>query len=290
MKILHLLCCVILCSIFAGCASVERDALATQYTETIGQDARPGDPHNTEKIARSTDRFDSQFNPFQQAAFGMCREAEAARDHCEFVDLAACTANLKTCRADLKTTKTAREDDIAVDKINLTVNLPNFLKAFEHALNSLGYLGNGHDGIYDGKTAEAVKKLQFAESEEETGWATPQQIRHAVCTAAVGDPLSQQPRNGDYESRINLAIFYTEGIGYAKDLSKAKYLVRTVIDDLITELNKPGLPAAEEKRLKGLLANANAQDQGNILRPVRVRSVPRAYSFDDLCPKPKPNP
>lgn len=149
--------------------------------------------------------------------------------------LTTANAGLATCRAgnlDLK----ALEDISKIARSPATPNPHFFINAFEYALYVEGYFTGPNalvaDGIYDGETASAVRRYQIAHSNLETGWASPSQIRKAICFSAVGTP-------GHYRSRIDLAIMYLDGIGYPKSEEKADFLLREAHKKLLNAASHP---------------------------------------------------
>lgn len=104
--------------------------------------------------------------------------------------------------------------------------------AVQYALESLGWMEfvNGPDNDYGPSTIEAVRKMQASEGLDETRWLSPDEIRSAVCKAATKehDPISY----------YHLAVMFSEGWGYSKDLERAAFAASRADKILSEKLGK----------------------------------------------------
>ncbi len=109
--------------------------------------------------------------------------------------------------------------------------------AVQYALESLGFIEfvNGPDNDYGPSTIEAVKKAQAAYGHPQTRLLAPEEVRQVVCDAAVtkSDPISY----------YHLSLMYAEGLGFRKDLVRAKAAISRAEEILIARLeSKDALP------------------------------------------------
>ncbi|MEQ1931289.1 MAG: hypothetical protein ABL957_12290 [Parvularculaceae bacterium] len=88
--------------------------------------------------------------------------------------------------------------------------------AVQFALESLGYITfvNGPDNDYGPSTIEAARRAQAAYGHPETRFLAPEEIRQVVCDAAV--------KKADPVSYYHLAMMYSEGLGFKKDVNLAR--------------------------------------------------------------------
>jgi peptidoglycan hydrolase-like protein with peptidoglycan-binding domain len=114
--------------------------------------------------------------------------------------------------------------------------------AVQYALEALGWMHfiNGPDNDYGPSTIDAVRKMQSAQGLDETRWLSPEEIRRTVCDAAI--------RKGDPVSYFHLALMYSEGWGYPKDLDRAAFAIERaeeIMDAKISDFSK--LPEWKQK-------------------------------------------
>lgn len=91
--------------------------------------------------------------------------------------------------------------------------------AVQYALEALGWMQfiKGPDNDYGPSTIEAVQRMQSAEGLDDTRWLSPEEIRKTVCDAAT--------KKQDPVSYFHLALMYSEGWGYSKDLDRAAFAI-----------------------------------------------------------------
>lgn len=114
--------------------------------------------------------------------------------------------------------------------------------AVQYALEALGWMQfiNGPDNDYGPSTIEAVRKMQSAQGLDESRWLSPEEIRNTVCDAAI--------RKGDPVSYFHLALMYSEGWGFPKDIDRAAFAIERaegIMDAKLSDFSK--LPEWKQK-------------------------------------------
>jgi peptidoglycan hydrolase-like protein with peptidoglycan-binding domain len=121
--------------------------------------------------------------------------------------------------------------------------------AVQYALEALGFIEfvNGPDNDYGPSTIEAAKRAQAAYGRPQTRWLAPEEVRELVCDAAV--------KKSDPVSYYHLTMMYAEGMGFRKDLARAKTSIARAEEILIARLEgKESLPAWKAREYPAFLA------------------------------------
>jgi len=149
--------------------------------------------------------------------------------------------------------------------LNLHTRTDISIQGLEQALSVLVGFKGSIDQEIDGKTVASIKKFQKTEGQAATGWATPYEIRRAICKAATKVPE-------DDFSRIYLANMYHYGIGFARDDKKADFVIKLALKSLSVRMIKD----------HSLIELHNKARNLELLLKERIGSG--SYSPGQLCP------
>lgn len=154
--------------------------------------------------------------------------------------------------------------------------------AVQYALEALGMMQfvNGPDNDYGPSTIEAARKAQAAYGYEETRWLSPDQIRKIVCDAAT--------KKNDPVSYYHLAMMFSEGWGYPKDLDRARFAIdraETAMTRRLASLSKlPEWKQDAYPTFKTKIDSVKAMIDGEVaVRPAHVAARPGSISANTLC-------